>query len=120
MAFEPILNCSDRSGFCLGALVARRYPLMLGGNRSCTGMSDGNTAQGGADAAKIADLAAKGHKVSAHLRGSKADIWDGGHRVPFIVRWPGKIKSGSTSDQLICHTDLFATLAESKAPHWIL
>jgi arylsulfatase A-like enzyme len=63
-------------------------------------------------AAKIGDLAAKGHKVSAHLRGSKADIWDGGHRVPFIVRWPGKIAAGSTSDQVICHTDLFATLAD--------
>ena len=46
------------------------------------------------------------------MRGSKADIWDGGHRVPFIVRWPGKVASGSTSDQLICLTDFFATLAE--------
>ncbi len=63
-------------------------------------------------AAGIKELAAKGHLVSAHLRGSKADIWDGGHRIPFIVRWPGKVKPGSTSDQLICLTDLFATVAE--------
>lgn len=63
-------------------------------------------------AANIKALADKGHHVSAHLRGSKADIWDGGHRVPFIVRWPGKIQPGSTSDQLICHTDLFATAAD--------
>jgi arylsulfatase A len=64
-------------------------------------------------AAGIGKLKEQGHLVSAHLRGSKADIWDGGHRVPFIVRWPaGGVKPGSTSDQLICHTDLFATAAE--------
>ncbi|MBM80746.1 MAG: arylsulfatase [Planctomycetaceae bacterium] len=63
-------------------------------------------------AAGIANLAEKGHRVSAHLRGSKADIWDGGHRIPFVVRWPGKVEPGSTSDQLICLTDLFATVAE--------
>ena len=63
-------------------------------------------------AAGIKQLADQGHLVSAHLRGSKADIWDGGHRIPFIVRWPGKVEPGSTSDQLICLTDLFATVAE--------
>ena len=63
-------------------------------------------------AAGIDELAAQGHKVSAHLRGSKADIWDGGHRIPFIARWPGHIKPGSTSSQLICLVDLFATVAE--------
>ena len=63
-------------------------------------------------AAGIPALAAQGHKVSAHLRGSKADIWDGGHRVPFIVKWPGKVEPGSTSAQLLCLTDLFATTAD--------
>jgi len=63
-------------------------------------------------AAGIDKLAAQGHQVSAHLRGSKADIWDGGHRIPFIARWPGKIKPGSTSNQLICLVDLFATVQE--------
>ncbi|QDU74154.1 Arylsulfatase [Bremerella volcania] len=63
-------------------------------------------------AAGIPQLADKGHIVSAHLRGSKADIWDGGHRVPFLVRWPGKVKAGSKSDQLICLTDWFATAAD--------
>ena len=63
-------------------------------------------------AAGIRNLAQQGHKVSAHLRGSKADLWDGGHRIPFIVKWPGKVKPGSKSDQLICLTDLFATLSE--------
>ena len=63
-------------------------------------------------AAGIGNLAQQGHKVSAHLRGSKADLWDGGHRIPFIVKWPGKVKPGSESDQLICLTDFFATVSE--------
>lgn len=63
-------------------------------------------------AAGIDKLADQGHIVSGHLRGSKADIWDGGHRIPFIVRWPAVIEPGTTSDQLICLTDLFATAAE--------
>jgi arylsulfatase A-like enzyme len=61
--------------------------------------------------AKIDVLAEKGHAVSGPLRGYKADAFDGGHRVPFFVRWPGKVKPGVT-DQLICLTDIFATCAE--------
>ncbi len=52
-----------------------------------------------------------GHYPSGDLRGIKADIWDGGHREPFIARWPGKIPPASTSDELICLTDLLATCA---------
>jgi arylsulfatase A-like enzyme len=63
-------------------------------------------------AANINNLAEKGHLVSANLRGSKADLWDGGHRLPFIVSWPGKVSPGTVCDQLICHTDLFASVAE--------
>ncbi|WP_419195098.1 sulfatase family protein [Novipirellula herctigrandis] len=63
-------------------------------------------------AAKLKELEAAGHYASAHMRGSKADIWDGGHRVPFIVRWPGNVAAGTDSDQLICLIDLIATLAE--------
>lgn len=63
-------------------------------------------------AAGIEKLAAQGHLVSANLRGSKADIWDGGHRIPFIARWPAKIAAGSTNDQLICLVDFFATAAD--------
>ncbi|MEL7267330.1 MAG: arylsulfatase, partial [Planctomycetota bacterium] len=63
-------------------------------------------------AAGIPKLAAKGHRVSAWMRGSKADIWEGGHRVPFIVRWPGHVQAGSQCAQTICLTDLFATLAD--------
>ncbi len=53
-----------------------------------------------------------GHFASERYRGYKSDIWDGGHRVPFIVRWPGKIAAGSSSSQLVCLTDFIATCAE--------
>lgn len=53
----------------------------------------------------------RGHQGNAHLRGTKADIWEGGHRVPFIARWPGHVPAGSTSDTLIELTDLIATCA---------
>jgi len=52
-----------------------------------------------------------GHYPNGRLRGIKADIWDGGHREPFIARWPGKIPAGTTSSELICLTDLLATCA---------
>lgn len=61
--------------------------------------------------AKIEVLAEKGHAVSGPLRGHKADVFDGGHRVPFFVRWPARVKP-AVSDQLVCLTDVFATCAE--------
>lgn len=51
------------------------------------------------------------HRANDGLRGQKADIWDGGHRVPFLVRWPGRVAAGSTSHELICLTDFLATVA---------
>lgn len=52
-----------------------------------------------------------GHDGAKPWRGMKRDAWEGGHRVPLIVRWPGHVKSGSTSDQLASLTDVMATLA---------
>jgi arylsulfatase A-like enzyme len=52
-----------------------------------------------------------GHYPNGDLRGIKADAWDGGHREPFIARWPGKIPAGTTSDEIICLTDFMATCA---------
>jgi len=51
------------------------------------------------------------HYPNGPWRGIKADIWDGGHREPFIARWPARIPAGTVSDQLICLTDLMATFA---------
>ena len=70
------------------------------------------TDNGCSPAAKIPDLVKLGHKPNGALRGNKADIYEGGHRVPFIVRWPGKVKAGSAFDQTICTADIFATIAD--------
>lgn len=58
---------------------------------------------GGRNAVKV------GHKINGDLLGFKFGVWEGGHRVPFIAKWPGKIEAGSTSDQLICNVDMLAT-----------
>jgi arylsulfatase A-like enzyme len=63
-------------------------------------------------AAGLPALLEKGHNPNYHFRGHKADIFEGGHRIPFLVRWPGRVKPGSSSDQVICLTDLFATCAD--------
>lgn len=57
-------------------------------------------------------LEGKGHRSNSLYRGYKSDIWDGGHRIPFIVRYPGTIQPGSRCDQTVCLTDLVATFAE--------
>lgn len=57
-------------------------------------------------------LAKLGHNPSYIYRGCKSDIWEGGHRIPFVVRWPGMIPAGTRCGQTICLTDLFATIAE--------
>ena len=66
---------------------------------------------GFAPAAKVKELEAHGHFPSAQFRGYKADIWEGGHRVPFIVRWPGVVRPGTRSEQVICLGDFLATCA---------
>ncbi|HEY1066865.1 MAG TPA: arylsulfatase, partial [Pirellulales bacterium] len=52
-----------------------------------------------------------GHASMGPLRGVKRDAWEGGHRVPFVARWPGKITPGAACAETVCHVDLMATLA---------
>eukprot|EP00913_Durusdinium_trenchii_P013372 g12553.t1 len=58
-----------------------------------------------------ADIKKFGHRANRELRGQKADAWEGGHRVPFLVRWPGVVKANTVSNETICLTDLLATVA---------
>lgn len=58
------------------------------------------------------DVQRTGHDSAGGLRGMKSSNWEGGHRMPFIVRWPGKVKPGSISTRTICFTDIMATLAD--------
>ncbi len=52
------------------------------------------------------------HTANGIYRGTKADIYEGGHRVPFLARWPQVVEAGSECAQPICHADLFATAME--------
>ena len=52
-----------------------------------------------------------GHRINGNLLGFKFGVWEGGHRIPLIVRWPGNVKAGSISDQLIGNVDMLATFA---------
>lgn len=56
-----------------------------------------------------------GHRSVGPLRGMKGDAFEGGHRVPFLARWPQRIAKGSTSDQMICFTDVMATCVEAAS-----
>jgi len=119
----PIVPSKDWKGKCplgkygdfvmqtdavIGEIVAALDAAGLGENTLVIITSDNGCSR----AAGISNLQKKGHYPSAQYRGSKADIWDGGHRIPFIVRWPGGVQAGSTSDQTICLTDLMATSAD--------
>jgi arylsulfatase A len=89
-----VLAALDRLGLTKNTLV------FLGSDNGCS------------PEARFEELIPRGHNPSGPLRGAKADIFDGGHRIPFLARWPGHIRGGSVSDQLVCLNDLFATCAE--------
>lgn len=93
-AVGEVLNALDKAG--------------LGGNTLVVLTSDNGCSR----SAGIAELQEQGHYSNGNLRGSKSDIWDGGHRIPFLVRWPDKVKAGTQSSQLICLTELMATCAD--------
>ena len=62
--------------------------------------------------ADFAELAAVGHNPSHIFRGHKADIYEGGHRIPLLIRWPARIPAGSQTDETVCLGDLLATCAD--------
>lgn len=72
--------------------------------------SDNGAVQMGHKPADIVDY--QGHKANGPWRGQKTEVYEGGHRVPLIVRWPDRVHAGSTSNQLVALTDLLATTAD--------
>ncbi len=58
------------------------------------------------------EIAQFGHRSNLENRGQKSDVYEGGHRIPFIVRWPGHVHAGATSHELGCLIDLMATCAD--------
>ncbi|QBG46341.1 arylsulfatase [Verrucomicrobia bacterium S94] len=69
------------------------------------------TADNGAEKYAFERYRKYGHWSSGHLRGLKRDVWEGGHRVPFIIKWPGRVQAGSVSDETVSQVDLAATFA---------
>src|ERR1043166_584874 len=93
---------------CVGKVLAA-----LGKNRIVTNTLVIFTSDNGCSpAADFPFLLAHGHDPSAGRRGYKADIYDGGHRIPLIVRWPERIGANTTCDALLCLGDFMATCAE--------
>jgi len=101
-AVGEVLGALDRSGFAPSTLVifiSDNGPAPLGG---------------------IAEAASHGHDASGGWRGVKGGLYEAGHRVPFVVRWPGLVPAGGTSTRLIGTTDVVATLADlvgARLPH---
>jgi arylsulfatase A len=93
-AVGEILAALDRNGLTGNTLV------ILTSDNGCS------------PSAGMAALTKLGHHPSHTFRGAKADIFEGGHRIPFLARWPGRIRPGSRYDGTICLTDLMATCAE--------
>lgn len=105
---NPYADFVMQQDACLGELLKSLKEHELADNTLIVFTSD----NGCSPEAKFDELHAKGHHPSSVFRGHKADIYEGGHRVPFIVRWPGHVKPDSRSDQLVCLVDFMATAAE--------
>jgi arylsulfatase A-like enzyme len=115
----PSKDFKDKSGlnphgdFCMetdwavGEVVKAVDELGIGENTIIIFTADNGTSP----RAGFDKMQEKGHYSSYIYRGLKGTLWEGGHRVPFIVRWPRVVKAKSSSDDVICTTDLMATVA---------
>ena len=93
-----VLDALDRNGLADNTLV------ILTSDNGSPGFADD-----GAPTASV--IKTYGHYPNGHWRGMKGDAHEGGHRVPFVARWPGHVPAGTICDETICLTDLLATSA---------
>jgi arylsulfatase A-like enzyme len=113
-AFEGKSGVTPHGDFCMetdwavGEVLKTLDELGVAENTIVIFTADNGTSPG----SKFEHAQAKGHYSSWIYRGLKGTTWEGGHRVPFLVRWPEGVKAGTVSEQLICTTDLMATVAE--------
>ena len=93
--------------YIVGELMKKLEKLGMAGNTLIVFSSDN-----GPEVTSVVHMRADyGHDGARPWRGVKRDQWEGGHRVPLIVSWPGKITAGTTCDQTVCLTDIMATCA---------
>ena len=104
-----ILNALDESGIAKNTLV-----LYTSDNGSFMHRQKGSALPDHVSDPTIQAYNETQHTANGPLRGTKTDIWEGGHRVPFLVRWPGKVKAGSRCDSAITQTDFFSTAVDAS------
>lgn len=112
--FKGKSNLSDHGDFCMdvddtvGQIVAAVEAMGISDNTLIVFTAD----NGVSPQAKLQPMEDQGHFSSYVYRGLKGTLYEGGHRVPFVVKWPKQIKKPFTTDYLSCTTDLLATVVD--------
>ena len=106
-AVGDVMSALDQAGVDDNTLL-----IVTSDNGSFMSRLDGLDDRDHTDDSTIQAYRVGNHTANHVYRGTKADIWEGGHRVPFFARWPGEIEPGSTREEVISLTDVFATVAE--------
>jgi arylsulfatase A-like enzyme len=101
-----VLNALDETGITDNTVV-----FFTSDNGSYMYRYDDPNKKDHVDDATIQGYRAEHHRPNGPFRGTKADVWEAGHHLPFFVRWPGQVEPGSQCDETICHTDIYATCA---------
>lgn len=99
-----VLHCDD----VVGRIRTKLQELGIHENTILIYTSD----NGCSPMANYEELLAAGHNPSYVFRGTKADIYEGGHRIPLLVEWPNAIPKGKQCERVVCLSDLMATLAD--------
>jgi arylsulfatase A-like enzyme len=103
-------DCIQQLDWCVGEIAAELDRHKLTDNTLIIFTSDnGGVMDDGYIDGTATDTS--GHRCNGSLRGFKGGLYEGGHRVPFIARWPGHVPAGKVCGELICHVDLLATAA---------
>jgi arylsulfatase A-like enzyme len=99
-----VLMCDDVAGRIIQKLKEKGIEdntiVVFTSDNGCSPMAD------------FPELARFGHNPSYHFRGHKADIYEGGHRIPLLIQWPEFISPGKICNETVCLSDLMATLAD--------
>lgn len=102
-----VMKAIDAAGIRKNTLV-----IYTSDNGSFMYRRDDPEAKGHVDDETLQAFRSDRHTSNGLFRGTKADIYEAGHHVPFLVRWPGRVAAGSVSEKTICHVDCFATFAD--------